>query len=108
MNKGTCFPVFFPYEYCNLLEDYLSHTKTAVNRLASGYDELESANAVIKWMRSVIQKIYQHYFPPGSELLEINSGTGTDAVILATKGIKIFANDISPAMIEILRTKAIT
>lgn len=108
MNKGTCSPVFFPYEHCNLLEDYLSHTKTAVNRLASGYDELESANAVIKWMLSVVQKIYLNYFPPGSELLEINSGTGTDAVALAKKGIKIFATDISPAMIEILRTKVVT
>jgi SAM-dependent methyltransferase len=57
-------------------------------------------------MRSLVQKIYLSYFPPGSALLELNSGTGTDAVFLASKGIKIFATDISPAMIDILKAKA--
>jgi len=87
------------------LQDHLSHTKTAVDRLAPGYDDQESSNAIIKWMRSLVQRVYLSYFPSCSELLELNSGTGTDAVYLAGKGIKIFATDISPAMIDILKAK---
>jgi SAM-dependent methyltransferase len=88
------------------LEDYLEHTRTAVDRLASGYDEQELKNGIIKWMRGVVQKIYVKYFPPGSELLELNAGTGTDALYLAKNGYKVFATDISQAMIEILCGKA--
>lgn len=57
-------------------------------------------------MRSLVQDIYLRYFHEGRELLELNSGTGIDAIYLAQKGIKVFATDISPKMINILRQKA--
>jgi ubiquinone/menaquinone biosynthesis C-methylase UbiE len=40
-------------------------------------------------------------FRPGQRILELNCGTGIDAVYLAKKGVRILACDISPRMIEV-------
>ena len=45
-------------------------------------------------------------FPPGARILEINCGTGNDAVFLARSGMHVTATDISPMMIEETKRKA--
>ncbi len=40
-------------------------------------------------------------FCRGQRILELNCGTGIDAIYLATRGIRVLACDISPRMIEI-------
>jgi SAM-dependent methyltransferase len=45
-------------------------------------------------------------FPPGSRVLEMNCGTGVDAIHLAKRGVAVCACDISPAMIERARNSA--
>jgi ubiquinone/menaquinone biosynthesis C-methylase UbiE len=87
------------------MQDYLQDTKSSVDRIAGDYDNVDSSNKIIHWMRSVVQNIYLCNFHPGQELLELNAGTGIDAVYLSQKGIKVFATDISPRMIDILRVK---
>jgi SAM-dependent methyltransferase len=56
-------------------------------------------------MRTLIHKLYLNNFKRGDRLLELNSGTGIDAVFLAHNGIKVFATDISPRMIDELELK---
>ena len=41
----------------------------------------------------------------GARVLELNCGTGEDAVWLARQGCRVLATDISPAMIEVARAK---
>jgi len=41
-----------------------------------------------------------------SKVLEINSGTGEDAIWLARQGWQVLATDVSPEMIEIARNKS--
>jgi len=43
---------------------------------------------------------------PGMEVLELNCGTGTDAVHLARKGHRVMATDISEEMLKAAREKA--
>ena len=40
-------------------------------------------------------------FHPGQRVLEINCGTGIDAVSLGERGIRVLACDIAPRMIEL-------
>jgi ubiquinone/menaquinone biosynthesis C-methylase UbiE len=87
------------------MNDYLQKTKEAFDSSAKTFDEEDLKNPVLQWMRSVIYGIYLNNFKKGDRLLELNSGTGIDAVFLAGRGIKVCATDISPKMIEMLEEK---
>jgi ubiquinone/menaquinone biosynthesis C-methylase UbiE len=55
-------------------------------------------------------KVYSHvmrYVPQGARILELNAGTGTDAVQLAQRGYHIHATDIAPGMLKRLHEKVI-
>jgi ubiquinone/menaquinone biosynthesis C-methylase UbiE len=42
---------------------------------------------------------------PGASILELNAGTGTDAVYLAQQGYRLHATDIAPGMLQRVRDK---
>lgn len=50
--------------------------------------------------RSAVWRELDQAFLPGSTVLEMNCGTGVDAIHLAKRGIAVYACDISSAMIE--------
>jgi len=50
--------------------------------------------------------VYLKYIPKESRILELNAGTGVDAVFLAEQGYKIYATDISEEMIKVLMSNA--
>jgi len=47
----------------------------------------------------------QQFVPSGFRILELNCGTGTDAVELAHRGYRVHATDIAPGMLERLQNK---
>jgi ubiquinone/menaquinone biosynthesis C-methylase UbiE len=51
------------------------------------------------WMRRILWKHFDKAFGEGGHVLDVGCGTGTDAVYLARRGIRVAAIDISPAMI---------
>ncbi|MEO8211424.1 MAG: methyltransferase domain-containing protein [bacterium] len=87
------------------MEDYLIHTKESFNKIADSFDEEDHSNAILQWMRKTVYEIYFLYFKKGDKLIELNAGTGIDAVYLASNGIKVFATDISDEMIGKLKVK---
>ncbi len=81
----------------------------AVNRAFSKqshhYDQEDEANIILKDMR---QQVYAHvgqYLKPGSHILELNAGTGIDAVHFAQQGHRVHATDLSDGMIEQIALK---
>jgi ubiquinone/menaquinone biosynthesis C-methylase UbiE len=56
-------------------------------------------------MRSLVHGVYLKYIPKGSSILELNAGTGVDAVFLAEQGYKVYATDISDVMINEIQAK---
>jgi ubiquinone/menaquinone biosynthesis C-methylase UbiE len=77
----------------------------AFSRKARLYDEFGRGHTNLDYIRD---KVYRHllaYHPEGSRLLEINAGTGADAVYLARQGLYIHATDIAPGMIEAIQRK---
>ena len=85
--------------------DFLEHTKESFDKIADAFDKQDKANPIIEWMRGIVHKIYLEHFKAGDSLLELNSGTGIDAVYLAEHGINIYATDISAKMQSFLLAK---
>jgi SAM-dependent methyltransferase len=59
-------------------------------------------------MRRAVWRRLAACFAPGTRVLEMNCGTGEDALWLARRGIQVHATDISPLMLQIARGKLAT
>src|SRR5512140_1034239 len=80
----------------------------AFSLTAAKYDAFAIDHPHLTRMRG---KVYDHVarlVPPGARILELNAGTGTDAVQLARRGYFVHATDIAPGMLERLRDKVRT
>ena len=87
------------------MKNTLQNTKEAFDTASLTYDESESRNEILKWMRRIVHEIYLNNFKEGDELLELNAGTGIDAMFLSGHGIKVHATDISENMINAIKEK---
>lgn len=77
----------------------------AFSRTAEKYDQFGTDHPHLTRLR---HKVYAHlirFLQPGSRILELNAGTGTDAVYLAEQGFRVHATDIAPGMLQRLRDK---
>ena len=67
---------------------------------AQYYDTHFESNPITKKIRATVQHTMVHYFRNGNSILELNCGTGTDALFLARNGMKVHATDASEGMIQ--------
>ncbi|HUI08826.1 MAG TPA: class I SAM-dependent methyltransferase [Bacteroidota bacterium] len=74
--------------------------------MAASYDRTFGRPGPGARIRARVQEALFAAFRPGERVLELNCGTGTDAVALALRGIRVTATDISPAMVAEARAKA--
>ena len=72
---------------------------------AKKFDELYSRNKIIEYKRERVRSHLKKFFQPGDFILELNSGTGEDAIWLAQQSCKVHATDISTGMLEIMQQK---
>ena len=86
----------------------MADTKSSFNAIAAGYDSRDNSNPILIWMRSIVHKVYLKHLPANAKLLELNAGTGVDAVFLAENGFSVLATDISDKMIEVIQSKVKT
>lgn len=77
----------------------------AFGHLASSYDQDFENLPAARRLRGIVWEIYLRYFRRGDSLLELNCGTGTDALALAGHGIRIHATDISDGMLDAFHRK---
>lgn len=78
---------------------------TAFNRQSDIFDEIYSGNSIIKYKRERVRAHVLKQLAPGSAILELNSGTGEDAVFFAQNGYRVHATDISTGMQQHLEQK---
>ena len=69
------------------------------------FDELYGVNTIINYKRERVRNHILKYLKPGSSILELNSGTGEDAIFFAGKGHHVHATDISTGMQQQLTLK---
>lgn len=77
----------------------------AFSRTAEKYDAFAIDHPNQTRMRNKVYSHVQRYIPIGSSILELNAGTGTDAIELAKRGYTVHATDIAPGMLELLLGK---
>ena len=73
---------------------------------ANTYDVDFTSTLIGKTRRSAVWREVDRVFQRDERILELNCGTGIDAVHLASRGIRVVACDISSRMIEIARQSA--
>ncbi|MGH9435121.1 MAG: class I SAM-dependent DNA methyltransferase [Terriglobia bacterium] len=74
--------------------------------VAPTYDETFTSSHIGRAQRELITRELDHVFHAGERVLELNCGTGIDAIHLAGRGVKVLACDISSRMIEMARQSA--
>lgn len=80
----------------------------AFDQMAAGYDASFTSSTVGRSQRGVVWKHALEVFSPGDHILELNCGTGEDALLLASHGIRVTACDASEGMItEALERKRV-
>lgn len=67
--------------------------------LADKYDKMQFTNKPVQIMRGKFYKLVASVVKPGSDILEINCGSGIDAAYFAGKGYNVLATDISDKML---------
>jgi ubiquinone/menaquinone biosynthesis C-methylase UbiE len=69
------------------------------------FDEIYSSNPIIQYKRKRTRHAVLKNLKPGARILELNAGTGEDAIYFAQKGFKVHATDISEGMLNKLKEK---
>jgi ubiquinone/menaquinone biosynthesis C-methylase UbiE len=73
--------------------------------IAENYDRNFPETVVGKVQRDAVWHELDKTFQPGMRVLELNCGTGIDAVHLAKLGVRVVACDLSPKMIDTARQR---
>jgi len=77
----------------------------AFERLAPGYDNIFTNSLVGRAQRDVVWQTADKLFKSGDRVLELNCGTGEDAMHLASRGVTVRAYDASPGMVAVARER---
>ena len=70
------------------------------------FDAQYESDAIIQYKRKRVRQHVLQYLQPGNTILELNAGTGNDAIFFAQQGYHVHATDISEGMQEQLAAKA--
>lgn len=81
------------------------HAAAAFTKQAEIFDELYSGNLIIQYKRKRVREHLAKYIFAGQFILELNSGTGEDAIWLAQQNCKVHATDISGGMQHAMKQK---
>ena len=69
------------------------------------FDEADEKNLIIHWMREQVREHVLELWKLGDSILELNAGTGLDAIYFAEKGFKVYATDNAQGMIDVVDQK---
>lgn len=77
----------------------------AFNKQSAVFDAIYSPNLIIQYKRKRVRAHVERYLPANSNILELNAGTGEDALYFASKGHYVHATDIAADMQRALSRK---
>jgi len=78
---------------------------SAFSKQAPHFDLLYTGNTIIQYKRKRVREHVMKFLSPQSSILELNSGTGEDALYFARQGHTVHATDISAGMQEVAFNK---
>jgi ubiquinone/menaquinone biosynthesis C-methylase UbiE len=77
----------------------VSAAGAAFDRIAQDYDRTFTDSLIGRAQRDAVWKVLSRTFRANEKVLELNCGTGEDAIFLAANGVSVLALDASPQMI---------
>jgi anaerobic magnesium-protoporphyrin IX monomethyl ester cyclase len=77
----------------------------AFSAQAPMFDDYENRNPILQWMRMQVHRQIDEHLRPGDSILDINAGTGIDAIRFARLGHPVVAIDVAGGMIVELQKK---
>jgi ubiquinone/menaquinone biosynthesis C-methylase UbiE len=77
----------------------------AFSRQSAIFDELYGNDRIIAYKRERVRSHILQHLPLQARLLELNCGTGEDALYFAANGFRVHATDISSGMMEVFQEK---
>jgi ubiquinone/menaquinone biosynthesis C-methylase UbiE len=77
----------------------------AFSQQALVFDAYDAGNTIIAYKRKRVRDHVLRYLAPDSRILELNAGTGEDAIWFALQGHHVHATDIAAGMQEALGAK---
>ena len=83
----------------------IDRVRSAFSAQAPSFDSYDASNPILGWMRQEVYKHEEKFLKPGDSILELNAGTGIDAVYFARRGHSVFAVDNSEGMLAELKKK---
>jgi ubiquinone/menaquinone biosynthesis C-methylase UbiE len=86
-------------------EIYEQQAASAFNKQSSIFDTIYFDNAIIQYKRKRVRESVEKLIRPQSKILELNAGTGEDAIYFAERGHTVHATDISEGMLKQLNEK---
>jgi ubiquinone/menaquinone biosynthesis C-methylase UbiE len=78
---------------------------TAFDTIAEEYDQIFTNTLIGRAQRDAVWGVLVKSFREGDNILELNCGTGEDAIFLSSNGISVFACDASGQMIARAETR---
>ncbi|HEY8511505.1 MAG TPA: class I SAM-dependent methyltransferase [Cyclobacteriaceae bacterium] len=69
------------------------------------YDRDDARNIILRDLRKQVYEHVEQFISPGSRILELNAGTGIDAIYFARAGHTVLATDASRGMIDQIKRK---
>ncbi len=75
--------------------------RQAYNLVGEPIEEVAARNPVNAWMREASRREALSVFVPGSRLLEIGCGAGSDAIFLARRGFRVVGVDVAEEMVAV-------
>ena len=90
-------------ESLSILQEQLA--AQAFNKQSAIFDKIYAENSIVAYKRRRVREHVLRFISPSSKILELNAGTGDDAVFFATLGHSVHATDIAADMQQKLREK---
>ncbi|MFZ1977418.1 MAG: class I SAM-dependent methyltransferase [Bacteroidota bacterium] len=86
-------------------ESNIEQASRAFSAQSVHFDSDEESNDILKWMRRQVYRHEEEFLQPHSSILELNAGTGIDALYFARMGHSVFAIDNASGMLDQLQKK---
>lgn len=83
----------------------ITSVNQAFSKQSSHFDEEDASNSILQDLRTQVYRHVEKYLAPNSKILELNSGTGIDALHFIKGGHFVHATDLSDGMIVQIQDK---
>jgi ubiquinone/menaquinone biosynthesis C-methylase UbiE len=77
----------------------------AFDGVAAEYDKIFTDSQIGRAQRDAVWRVLVRTFHPGDRVLELNCGTGEDALFLGRRGVSVLACDASAEMVAVARRR---